>query len=170
MDQSRLLQSAGPHGTGTPPHLMITTKMCSLCADQMQQITLVSWHYIGQRIIKWKRPFSFQPFFPLSPLWNITSWSSCVNVFTWYWICFTPFVELHVAGGQVGDVRLFGHTTNGRGAVEILTTQGWSGICPDSSWGGTDARIICQSLGYDFGFEETLEYVTDHIFLFNPSS
>lgn len=29
--------------------------------------------------------------------------------------------------------------------------MGWQGICPDSSWTDSDARTICQDLGYDTG-------------------
>lgn len=62
--------------------------------------------------------------------------------------------ELHIAGGQIGDVRLFGDVENGRGAVEILTSLGWTGICPDV-WSGSSARIVCEALGYDFGSAHT---------------
>ena len=61
-------------------------------------------------------------------------------------------VDVHPAGVQSGDIRLFGDTRNGRGAVQIYTvSQGWQGICPDSSWTNSDAATICQDLGYQDG-------------------
>ena len=58
----------------------------------------------------------------------------------------------HPAGPLSGDVRLFGDTRNGHGAVQIFTiTLGWQGICPDGSWTNSDASVICQQLGYDRG-------------------
>lgn len=65
---------------------------------------------------------------------------------------------LHVAGQQIGDVRLFGSVESGQGAVEILTSIGWTGICP-VGWTNTYARIICQSLGYDFGVAGSIKSV-----------
>lgn len=63
--------------------------------------------------------------------------------------------DLHIPGEQLGDIRLFGILTNGVGAVEILTDQfGWTAICPDG-WDSRDARIVCQSLGYDLGTAQT---------------
>lgn len=64
------------------------------------------------------------------------------------------FADLHIGGEQIGDIRLFGHVSNGIGAVQIRTSElGWTGICPDS-WTNADARVICQALGYDFGIAE----------------
>lgn len=58
----------------------------------------------------------------------------------------------HPAGPQSGDVRLFGDTRNGHGAVQIFTiTLGWQGICPDGFWTNSDASVICQQLGYHSG-------------------
>ena len=55
-------------------------------------------------------------------------------------------------GPQSGDIRLFGDTRNGHGAVQIFTgSQGWQGICPDNSWTNSDAATICQDLGYQSG-------------------
>ena len=62
--------------------------------------------------------------------------------------------DLHIAGEQIGDVRLFGARDSGVGAVEILTSLGWTGICPDG-WSISNARIICQALGYDIGTRAT---------------
>ena len=62
--------------------------------------------------------------------------------------CF--LAELHVAGEQLGDVRLFGSQENGHGGVEIFTQLGWTGICPEG-WGNSDAHTLCQTLGYDLG-------------------
>ena len=60
--------------------------------------------------------------------------------------------DVHPAGVQSGDIRLFGDTRNGYGAVEIYsTTRGWQGICPDSFWTDSDAATICQDLGYQSG-------------------
>ena len=59
---------------------------------------------------------------------------------------------IHPAGPQSGDIRLFGDTRNGHGAVQIYTiTNSWQGICPDSSWTSSDAEAICQDLGYQDG-------------------
>ena len=60
--------------------------------------------------------------------------------------------DIHTGGPQSGDIRLFGDTSNGHGAVSIYSNiYGWQGICPDSSWTDTDADIICQDLGYESG-------------------
>lgn len=62
------------------------------------------------------------------------------------------YLVVHPAESQSGDVRLFGDTRNGHGAVQIFTvTLGWQGICPDGSWTNGDASTICQHLGYDSG-------------------
>ena len=62
-------------------------------------------------------------------------------------------IVVHPPGAQSGDVRLFGDTRNGHGAVQIFTiTLGWQGICPDNSWTDSDAATICQHLGYAGGF------------------
>ena len=59
---------------------------------------------------------------------------------------------VHPAEPQSGDIRLFGDTRNGHGAVQIFTlTLGWQGICPDGSWNNRDASTICRHLGYDSG-------------------
>ena len=59
---------------------------------------------------------------------------------------------VHPGGPQPGDIRLFGDSRNGHGAVQIYTvTNGWQGICPDSSWTSSDAVTICQDLGYQYG-------------------
>ncbi len=61
-------------------------------------------------------------------------------------------LDLHTSSDRpLGDVRLVGSIENGEGAVEILTTVGWSSICPDSSWEDSDALAICQNLGYVYG-------------------
>ena len=72
-------------------------------------------------------------------------------------ICvFSIILDVHPAGLQSGDIRLFGDTRNGYGAVQIYTIiLGWQGICPDSSWSHSDASTICQHLGYDDGFVAT---------------
>ena len=59
--------------------------------------------------------------------------------------------DLHSGVMMSGDVRLVGDTLNGQGAVEILTTQGYRTICPDSTWTDSVATIICQNLGYESG-------------------
>lgn len=62
----------------------------------------------------------------------------------------------HPAGLQSGDVRLFGDTRNGYGAVQIYTiTLGWQGICPDRFWTRSDASTICRQLGYNSGSVST---------------
>ena len=59
---------------------------------------------------------------------------------------------VHPSGPQSGDIRLFGDTRNGYGAVQIYTvTLGWQGICPDNSWTNSDAATICRDLGYQSG-------------------
>ena len=61
-------------------------------------------------------------------------------------------LDVHPNGLQSGDIRLFGDTRNGHGAVQIFTiTQGWQGICPDGSWTNSDAATICRDLGYNGG-------------------
>ena len=64
--------------------------------------------------------------------------------------------EVHIAGPQLGDVRLFGDVESGRGAIEMFTSLGWTGICPDD-WSNTNARIVCQNLGYRAGATSTYE-------------
>ena len=65
--------------------------------------------------------------------------------------------DVHVAGQQAGDVRLFGPVLNGQGAVEIFTEQlGWTAICPEN-WDNSHARAVCQALGYDTGITETFQ-------------
>lgn len=66
-------------------------------------------------------------------------------------IAVLALVGVHVAKQQIGDFRLFGNGSNGAGAVQIFTSLGWSGICPDSSWTTSVARVFCQALGYDVG-------------------
>ena len=68
-----------------------------------------------------------------------------------------PPAEVHVAKQQVGDFRLFGNRSDGVGAVEIFTDLGWSGICPDSKWTISAAKVFCQLLGYDFGKAVTFQ-------------
>ena len=62
------------------------------------------------------------------------------------------FIDVHPAGQQTGDTRLFGDPRNGYGAVEIYSSRaGWRGICPDFTWTDSDATTICQDLGYASG-------------------
>ena len=59
---------------------------------------------------------------------------------------------MHTVGPQYGDIRLFGDSDNGEGAVEFYHRSfGWTGICPDSSWGTSDATVACRQLGYETG-------------------
>ena len=63
-----------------------------------------------------------------------------------------PFTDVHPAGVQSGDIRLFGDVRNGYGGVEYHSLlSGWSGICPDSFWNDSDAAAVCQYLGYTSG-------------------
>ena len=64
--------------------------------------------------------------------------------------------DIHPAGEQVGDLRLYGDTGDGQGAVEIFTTFGWSSICPDG-FDSSDAVVICQQFGYDTGSVANIE-------------
>jgi len=59
---------------------------------------------------------------------------------------------VHTVGPQHGDIRLFADSDNGQGAVEFYHSSfGWTGICPDSSWGTSDATVACRQLGYETG-------------------
>ena len=65
---------------------------------------------------------------------------------------FSFYTAAHPSGPQSGDIRLFGDTRNGHGAVQIYTiTVGWQGICPDGSWTNSDEITICRDLGYQHG-------------------
>ena len=65
---------------------------------------------------------------------------------------FVLVIVVHTGGIESGDIRLFGDTRNGRGAVSIYSaTLGWLTICPDSSWTNRDALEICRDLGYQSG-------------------
>ena len=69
---------------------------------------------------------------------------SCARVHT--------HTAVHTAGPQHGDIRLFADSDNGQGAVEFYHSSfGWTGICPDSSWGTSDATVACRQLGYETG-------------------
>ena len=59
---------------------------------------------------------------------------------------------VHTVSPQYGDIRLFADSDNGEGAVEFYHRNfGWTGICPDSSWGTSEARVACRQLGYETG-------------------
>ena len=67
-------------------------------------------------------------------------------------ITLSPVIAVHTGGVESGDIRLFGDTRNGRGAVSVFSsTLGWLTICPDSSWTDGDAAAICRDLGYQSG-------------------
>lgn len=57
-------------------------------------------------------------------------------------------------GEEIGDIRLNGDVENGRGAVEIYTSFGWSSVCPDG-FDDSDAAVICRQFGYSSGFSES---------------
>ena len=74
--------------------------------------------------------------------------SHCCDVCVNFHTC----TDVHQTGPESGDIRLFGDTRNGYGAVEIYSSRlSWQGICPDSSWTDSDAATICQDLGYENG-------------------
>ena len=55
-----------------------------------------------------------------------------------------------------GDVRLVGGTTDNEGRVEICINRVWGTICfltdqfiyMSTTWDASDARVVCQQLGY----------------------
>ena len=54
-------------------------------------------------------------------------------------------------GEEVGDIRLYGDSENGRVAFEICTSlYGWSSVCPDG-FDNTDAAVLCRQFGYSTG-------------------
>ena len=48
-----------------------------------------------------------------------------------------------------GAVRLVGGTNELQGTVEICINSVWGTIC-GSSWSVTDARVVCQQLGFSY--------------------
>ena len=59
---------------------------------------------------------------------------------------------VHTASLRRGDIRLYADPDNGEGAVEFYhQSLGWSGICPDSNWGTSEAIVACRQLGYETG-------------------
>ena len=48
---------------------------------------------------------------------------------------------------EYGGMRLVGGSTDLEGNVEICVNGVWGTIC-DPSWGATEAKVICTSLGY----------------------
>ena len=66
--------------------------------------------------------------------------------------CTHTHIAVHTVGPQHGDIRLFADSDNGEGAVEFYHSSfGWTGICPDSSWGTSEATVACRQLGYETG-------------------
>ena len=59
----------------------------------------------------------------------------------------------NVEGIAIYDARLNGSTAY-QGTVEVLTYQGWVGVCT-SSWGSSDSRVLCRQLGYEYSCEIT---------------
>ena len=49
------------------------------------------------------------------------------------------------------DVRLVDGATADEGRVEICQSRVWGSVC-DNSWDSTDAKVVCQQLGYE-GYE-----------------
>lgn len=80
-------------------------------------------------------------------------WKFSFPYHTHSWIHHT---DIHPAGEQVGDLRLYGDPRNGRGAVEIFTQFGWSSICHDG-FDPSDALVICQQFGYEMGSVMNIE-------------
>ena len=67
----------------------------------------------------------------------------------------TP-TAVHTASPQRGDIRLSADPDNGEGVVEFYhQSLGWSGICPDSNWGTSEAVVACRQLGYETGVPVT---------------
>ena len=65
-----------------------------------------------------------------------------VNVFHLYVSSF--FCTAQCTNGQL---RLAGGKIENEGRVEICISNKWGTVC-DDSWGGTDAAVVCQQLGY----------------------
>ena len=51
------------------------------------------------------------------------------------------------ASCTTGDVHLAGGHRNNRGRVEICYQSHWGTVC-DDGWSSTDARVVCNQLGY----------------------
>jgi len=56
-------------------------------------------------------------------------------------------VLLHAASCTTGQLQLVGGSSANEGRVEICVNNVWGTVC-GTSWGSTDAAVVCQQLGY----------------------
>ena len=69
-------------------------------------------------------------------------------------------------GAEEGTLRLMGPGGDGEGSVEMYSARyGWSSLCT-SGWDNDDATVVCNELGYDNGWSNTvIRYCTFHVLI-----